>query len=218
MRVVGTERESFAQILLLCSCFQRRGSDCNSWTARVELFVSIIGLSRKGSPLRCTSRNWVGKVGSKSAARGGTAAPPPKVGNWTGFAKKNPFFSLRKSTENIFLATYYWVQSPTYTKIWWSYWWSYEVLWWSCNDCSQTPPTPHPEVGNWTGFTKKKFIFCHSENQMKKKFSRRESPSVGPEANPSSFVWATVYCIAVTFILKQRTSIIYPKRVMVQVL
>ena len=42
-----------------------------------------------------------GKSWLKSAAQGGTAAPPPpKVGNWTGFAKiKFSFFSLRKSTE-----------------------------------------------------------------------------------------------------------------------
>ena len=39
-----------------------------------------------------------------SAAQGGTAVghPPPKVGNWTGFAKKISFFSLRKSTEKKF--------------------------------------------------------------------------------------------------------------------
>ena len=136
----------------------------------------------------------------------GLQSDPPKVGNWTGFAKKikwkkiatyywvqshtytkilssvlkvglqlDPppppppskkldwickkkihFFHSENQLEKK-LATYYWVQSHTYTKIWWNY----EVLCWSCSecssrwDCSQTTPPPPPKVGNWTGFAKK---------------------------------------------------------------
>ena len=53
----------------------------------------------------------------------------------------------------------------------------------------QTPPPPPTEVGYWTGFAKRKiFIFFHSENLLQKKFCQWESPSVGTEANPSSYI------------------------------
>ena len=47
---------------------------CHIGQGHVVLFV---GLSRGGSPLRWTSRSWVGKVGSKSAALMGLQPPPP---------------------------------------------------------------------------------------------------------------------------------------------
>ena len=66
--------------------------------------ILLFGLSRKGSPLRCTSRNWVGKVGSKSAAQGGTAwrsdegmkfcveAAVSAAQNWDWIRRKNIHF------------------------------------------------------------------------------------------------------------------------------
>ena len=136
-----------------------------------------------------------------SAAQGGTAVGPPQSRKLDWIHEENFSFFHSENQLKRKLATYYWVQSHTYTKIWWSY----EVLCWSCSECSSRwdcswtapspptpPPPPPPKVGNWTGFAKKNFHFFHPENQLKRKFCHRESPSVGTEANPSSFMCSAV--------------------------
>ena len=85
--------------------------------------------------------------------------PPPKVGNWSGFTKNFLSFFHSENQLKIFLATFYWVQSHTCTKIWWSY----EVLWWSCSDCSDCsciPPPPPP--------SRKLDLICKKKKKKKK--------------------------------------------------
>ena len=131
---------------------------------------------RKGSPLRCTRRNWVGKVGSKSAAQGGTAIRPPpqhKELDWI-CEKQNFIFFTHKINGKEILSTYYRVQSYSYTKIWWSH----EVLKLQCSrwDCSWTPPENKSEV------------------QLRLQWSSKLTVVVG------SFTWITVN--QVSFVLK----------------
>ena len=54
----------------------------NTFTAFKVIFsnFTLIGLSRKGSPLRCFSRNWVGNLGSKCAAGPHSSWTPPPPG------------------------------------------------------------------------------------------------------------------------------------------
>ena len=75
----------------------------------------------------------MGKVGSKSAALGGT-----EVGNWTGFAKKK-------------ISTLYSHQLIARSD---------EFMKWFCDEAAVTEvgPPPPPQVGNWTGVTKKNFF------------------------------------------------------------
>ena len=100
--------------------------------------------------------------------------PPPEVGNWTGFMKKKIYF-FKKNLATILLSTV----THLYQDLM-KLWSSVMKLQWL-----QLDPPPPPEVGNWTGFTKKNSFFSLRKS-TEKKFSRRESPSVGPEANPSS--------------------------------
>ena len=92
-----------------------------------------------------------------------TPPPPPKVVNWTGFVKKNSFFSLRKSTEK--KLSYILLSTVThFTHLYqdlMKLWSSVMRLQWL-----QSDPPPPP---NWTGFARKKIHFFHSENQLKKK-------------------------------------------------
>ena len=81
----------------------------------------------------------------------GLQPPPPKVGNWTGFAKK-----------------YYWVQSHTYTKIWWSS--VLKLQWVQLKVGLQLNPPPTPESRKLDLIHKEKnFIFFTQKINWKKK-------------------------------------------------
>ena len=104
-----------------------------------------------------------------SAAQGGTAVGPPlpKVGNWTGFAKKNVhFFHSENQVKKKLHITEY-----SHTLILRS-----DGVMKFCVEAAVsaaqggTAVRPPLKVGNWTGFTKKKCLFFSLRKSTEKKF------------------------------------------------
>ena len=124
------------------------------------------------------------KLGGKSwlkicSSRWDCSPPPPPQSRKLDWIRKEKIFIFFTQKINWGkkkkLATYYWIQSHTYTKIWWSY----EVLCWSCSECSsrwglqwvqlKVGLQSDAKVGNWTGFAKKNFSFFSLRQSTEKK-------------------------------------------------
>ena len=118
----------------------------------------MIGLSRKGMSSVMLEQKLSGKSWLKICSSRLDCSPPPPWSSkldWIREEKIFIFFTQKINWKKYFV-TYYWVQSHTYTKIWWSY--VLKLQWVQLKVGLQLNP-PLPEVANWTGFVKKKFSF-----------------------------------------------------------
>ena len=149
-------------LLLVKWCSLGANDSCRSF--RPYLFYWTLWMSSVMLEQKLSGKSWLKICSSRWDCTHCSPHPPPRSSKLDWIRKEKIFiFFTQKINWKKNLATYYWVQSHTYTKIW-----SYEVL---CCSCSAPPPNHQSSKLDWI---REEIIFIFFTQKIKKKKKKKK--------------------------------------------